>query len=1133
MFTSYITSKNYVGLSASYAYDKQLDFLNKNIAIDGKLTTSFSPAFSSTNDFVKSNYTLLHVTKPISLAEITNFDRPFQASKNYFCNIFNRVSGTDFYLTFTNLIDDALLFTVNYDQTVTSVISGLNDFYYFNFNFTKPHICTVSHYYNNNEYFLTFNPANLNINFVILSAFNALNDYNRNFFYTYNQDDLTLSLQARIGGRAYQVIRDNNTKRLTLSSIDDIAFTDTRGIFYLTAFFDPQLPEVTVDWGSYLRSFNQNNINIDNSKSYFDVKTNFLIYGQYFNLEKNGIITNLLPLKTQLNVSNNQGRGNVFLDDTPVNYRNYVSIFGGNRQEKGYEKLHLQYEAYSIPYLFKQGKTTWFHMPQNMHPYSRLNIQDTRLIDLGAVGGDHPLRSDKVFKKIANYKETSNQGNSTGEQIGQWLCSWLSAAPTVGTRPIWVDRYYNPKTDTPFRALSATRSSVTYIPSYTCYSAELGIADVPSSMTFEPGCWYAYSHIGRSDALQNVKALEIFQTQKNLTSYQRVNGRKLDPYLDRNNIETFLFDGESYGIINNEALQTPLNTFTVSFWASREDWSAPVGYQLAGDYTEYGMGIFNYELVTPLLFYTSNGLINAYNQNLELVDRYEAPFNRGEHIQYIVRRDPLNAFHIITDQLTLAELTLQETIVDGVTGLLTGAIKDVTNDQNNSYILFANNSLSGINLTSNLSFRLSSNYIVTESGTYQQIRKTNNSSIVLVDGQQSLVRGNNIYFLSGGKIRVWGTENKSISSYITLSGGNIDCFNIDKFSNTWVASGSTIKVYGQYTAELKTMSLTADSSLSLSNLSIQNITFIENFNNGSLDSSVIIAASGSQPNKLVLSKLNYNGDIQKQVLIATDSIFNKNVDPSNHIYNYSNVYSTVSGNNNYAFKIRLYNQFNTEDLEIPTAVIAVADLNPGYHHFSIIVNAINGYIKLYLDGELYKTVLFTPKKYAYTPLLLDDLVIGACPFYNGSLFDTFLSNNNPKGLYFCRDLTVQNMYIHNTELNYFDINMLFKEKTPPLDLEWDVPTGRRNFIETVSRYFTQQVPGAKSTLYNIYINDNILDPSCRDFLQTAIIRKIKDIAPAYSKLNKLEWVTSLPAQSAEYVQPFFPGNTLTNAGLTP
>ena len=1133
MFTSYITSKNYVGLSASYAFDEQLDFLNKNIAIDGKLTTSFSPVFENTNDFIKSNYSLFHVTKPINLSEITNFDRPFQASKNYFCNIFNKVSGTDYYLTFTNEVDDALLFTVNYDQTVTSLITGLNDFYYFNFNFTKPDICTISHYYNNNEYFLTFNPANLNINFVILSAFSPLNDYNKNFFYTYNKDTLTLSLQVRIGGRAYQVIRDDTTRRLTLSGVDDIAFTDTRGIFYLTAFFDPQLPEVTVDWGSYLRSFNQNNINIDNTKSYFDVKTNFLIYGQYFNLERSGLITNLLPLKTHLNIENEQGRGNVFINETPVNYRNYVSVFGGNRQEKGYEKLHLQYESYSMPYTFKQGKTTWFHMPQNMHPYSRLNIQDSKLIDLGAVGGDHPLRSDKVFKKVANYKETSNQGDSTGEQNGQWLCSWLSAAPNVQTRPVWVDRYYNPKTDTPFRALSATRSSVTYIPSYTCYDVNMGIADVPSSMTFEPGCWYAYSHIGRADALQNVKMLETFQTQKNLTSYQRVNGRKLDPYLDKNTIDTFLFDGTSYGTIVNESLQVPLNNFTISFWASRSDWSKPVGYQIAGDYTEYGMGIFNYELVTPLLFYTYQGTIYAYNQNLELVDKYEPPFNRGERIQYIARRDPLNSFHIITDQLTLAELTLQETIVDGVTGLLSTAIKDITNDQTNCYILFNNNTLSGINLTSNLPFNISSNYIVSDGLTYKQIRKTNDNSIVLVDGDQSIVRGNNVYFLSSGQIRVWGTESKTISSYIGATGQQIECYNIDKFNNTWASSGNKITIYGKFTAQLRTFALTADSTLSTSNLSIQNITFIENFNNGGLDSSVVIAASGSQPNKLILTKLDYNGDIQKQVLVSTDSIFNKNVDPSNHIYNYSNVYNSVSGNNNYSFKIRLYNQFNTEDIEIPTVIVDVDDLNPGYHHFSIALNPVNGYLRLYLDGELYKTVAFTPKKYAYTPLLLDDIVVGACPFYNGTLFDTFLSNNNPKGSYFCKDLEVQNIYIHKGELNYFDVNMLYKEKLPPLDLKWDVPTGRRNYIETVSRYFTQQIPGAKSTIYNIYINDNILDKRCKDYLQTAIIRKLKDITPAYTKLNKLEWVTNLPAQSAEYLQPYFPGNTLTNAGLMP
>jgi len=542
------------------------------------------------------------------------------------------------------------------------------------------------------------------------------------------------------------------------------------------------------------------------------------------------------------------------------------------------------------------------------------------------------------------------------------------------------------------------------------------------------------------------------------------------------------------------------------------------------------LGIYNYELVTPLLFYPYQGNILAYNQNLELVDYYEAPFNRGERIEFFSRRDPLNSFHIFTDDQTIAELNLQETIIDGVTGLITRPIKDVTNDATNSYLLLDNNTLSGINLVSNLAFPVVADYNVSTRGVYQTIRKTNNNKIVRVDGVQTIVRGNSIYFLSGGEIKVWGTESNTISSYIA---GPVERFNIDKYNNTWTSSANRINVYGKFTAPLNTFTLTADSSLSQSSLTALNITFIENFNNGTLQSSVVIAASGSRANKLVLTKLNYDGEIQKQVLINADLSLSLNIDPSNHNYNYSNVYDTVSGNNNYTFKIRLYNQFNTEDIEIPRATVYADDLNPGYHHFSIAVNTVKGYTKLYLDGELYETINFTPSKYSFTPLVVDDIVVGACPFYNGSLFDTFLSNNNPKGSYFAKDIQLQNLYIHNTELNYFDINMLYKEKNVPQDLVWDVPSGRRNYMETVSRYFTQQVPGAKSTLFNVYINDSILNQECRDYLQTAITKKIKDIVPGYSKLNKLQWVTNLPAQSAEYFQPYFPGNTLTNAGLTP
>lgn len=248
MFTSYLTAKNYISLSASYIFDKQVDFLTKRISVDGYLTTSHSPAFSGINDFIKSNYSLMYVTPQIKFDSVTDFSRPQQASKNYFCNLYNKVSGGGtVYFAFSEDVDDSLLNTVIFDQTFNTKLSSITDLNYFNFDITDPFVCTISHTLGQDEFYLAFNPASLNINFAILSGFTGTTDYNRKFYYTYNPKDQSISLQVRIAGQAYQVIRDSSTTRLTLCAVDDIPYTDTRGIFYLTAFYDPILPEVTID----------------------------------------------------------------------------------------------------------------------------------------------------------------------------------------------------------------------------------------------------------------------------------------------------------------------------------------------------------------------------------------------------------------------------------------------------------------------------------------------------------------------------------------------------------------------------------------------------------------------------------------------------------------------------------------------------------------------------------------------------------------------------------------------------------------------------------------------------------------------------------------------------------------------
>ena len=139
-------------------------------------------------------------------------------------------------------------------------------------------------------------------------------------------------------------------------------------------------------------------------------------------------------------------------------------------------------------------------MPHDIYPYEKLNVNSSKLVESGAIGGNNPLNSDKIWKKLKDYRDTSPYSDPQEEQTGQWLCTWLSAGNPY-TKPIWMDRYYKPDKITSFEALSANVNEAIYIDSFNCLDLKENVSDVKSSLTFEKGSYYAYMHLGKNDYL--------------------------------------------------------------------------------------------------------------------------------------------------------------------------------------------------------------------------------------------------------------------------------------------------------------------------------------------------------------------------------------------------------------------------------------------------------------------------------------------------------------------------------------------------------------------------------------------------------------------------------------------------------
>jgi hypothetical protein len=414
-------------------------------------------------------------------------------------------------------------------------------------------------------------------------------------------------------------------------------------------------------WFSYSTFGEQNNLKVNQDKSFKNIFNNFLFSIPYKTITEKTGEYNVLQLKNQLTPSYDQSRANPFPNYRGCDHREYDKIFTGTNQIKGSDQLSLGYNSYVTTINLKPDEITYFNAPQDMYPTKRINVNDSGLIEAGAIGGDTPIVSDKLFKKAADYKYNTPYGAPSDEESGVWLCTWLKAnigtdwdervkysenlvvnyknktyrarndnqdkQPDInnldwesipGGDPVWVDRYYNPKSYSAQEALEVTGQYYDYTSKFEYviqkfHAQDEYVFDKRSDITFEPGCLYAYYRIGPKE---NQSIID--------TESQQLVHEGVEPiyYQDRDryaNIETYVdLTGDVY-VETNALNKTTNSDFTVSLNINTDDWTQPISSQIIGNYTNQGFGVFNKLNITPYSVFSNDQAINILNTDLEPV----------------------------------------------------------------------------------------------------------------------------------------------------------------------------------------------------------------------------------------------------------------------------------------------------------------------------------------------------------------------------------------------------------------------------------------------------------------------------------------------------------------------------------
>lgn len=412
--------------------------------------------------------------------------------------------------------------------------------------------------------------------------------------------------------------------RVVLKSVDAYSVSDL-GLFSLSSIFclsyrspASRLQEFTTNYNAYKRSYYPT-AETSICDSYAGLKNNYLVSTNTV-FTDNKFRVNFQPLKNQLDLNYNFTATNSF-SGQPFENRDYQSIVSGTDQELGFPDLALTFYTYNAPITFKKGALTYFHFPVSATPFDKLNVNDSTLVDCGSFAGQNPLDADKVFKKLL----PTVAGNAIdNNQTGTYLCTWLYIS-SFESRPVWLDRYYNPNYTSLETAYTQNFNSDFLNIVTTLSSQQFAYFDKISDLTFEPNGTYSYYRLSEAD-IQRINT-NLYENQ--------INNDAINVYDANLNLQTvdaasFFYD-DNTGLLSQNTSAT--GDFSICFNITSADFKKKFGNTLLNNfYNLNGLSVTNYDNLNNLILFTSGSEIIVSDTN----------FNPLRNIKVLLEKSTFN-----------------------------------------------------------------------------------------------------------------------------------------------------------------------------------------------------------------------------------------------------------------------------------------------------------------------------------------------------------------------------------------------------------------------------------------------------------------------------------------------------------
>lgn len=1142
---------DWVNLVPTYGYDKDIVIKNPHVQQTAEGTEiRTDQLFTNIIDQTVNNNTCMYLTDTYEINEVvglkTNItDYPYEyisyiASGRSWSDVVSDTAIAWYVNDSTETEEDMKRLGITPEFGFDKSLKDRDNQMLFKITLITDKLIQISHWDTYKTTYLTLDEPNMRVIFDFKKDLPVDENNPQVFESNISRESGMLNIYVNIQGIYYELVYNPQQKMMVLSPTTSADYVPNTFRTIPPKKLQKELP-LTDSWVSYTRGQNQNNLDIEAKHSYTNLKHNFLITSNYVSDDiEDRLVYNILPLKNHVTSNDNLSRNNPFITDSPTDFRRYTSVNAGGNQKLGYDNIYLNYSEYTSEIKFKPDELTYFHTPPSLYPYDRININDSGLISSGAIAGDQPVRSDKVWKKRANYKNNTHWGDSIDEQSGNYLCTWLYWSGLSADEPVWLDRYYNPRNFTTSQALTV-QPVVIFTSTFDNMNLDnpttdqYVVYDKLSDMCFEPSNLYCYHRIGSQDIKYSIDKLQANLIYKDFDLYLNTTGSKPMPVFDDNNNQEYLFDGTTYASTGMLQRLREGNEISYNFSMYSDDWSKPFGDTIMGNYTTHGITITNDQLYTPVL-YDSKSIV-LYNTDL----------------QEIMLNDSLPCLYsfYIKDRVYA--------FIDDGGGILyecsvTGTINEKTyvnnkyssNNERLFYHDFTHLYIYDVGGNQYISVDLQTEDIVVYSDEFlikidddsrpvKSIVVVNNTMYLSTADKLLLGDDNRIWYLKNNSLCWYDMSNNQTREYITSEDYIFKDFIVDVGAELIILyrPHSPDVVFDQvnnkyeYYYDLNIMRMDSNRTV----LQDQNIT------------DLVPTLSAFAPHgkfKMLRSRESHAGQASDTLSLYTEylssytvsldegsstvdthltqiSTFNMDLSLNNNrfhdtpidrylnIENNFNMLMREYGNlkNQLNFQIKLNNMYDRDQAELVECKTPVDGLDPGWHHIAYDYSSSLGKILVFIDGQLVQSANVQPQKYRFSEFNVLNLVVGKKMFVNGIHFDSFLKK---PGSYYSTGYKIKNLYIYNKSINYFDIKYFYRQLGNIRDLTWVMPSNSRNYIDEIQHVFQHRKPLIKSNYYDIdVLCSAITDTRLITQLKTDLQYKLNENTPINTQLLNINW----------------------------